>query len=72
MKEHHQIQSHTNAVGRQGLRLTLQLRKMDNLNVSFYISNSQIRLKNEIFRLSTLSNTKPAKWRSDPWQPRAW
>ena len=33
MKEHHQIQSHTNALGGQGLRLTLQLGQMDDLNV---------------------------------------
>ena len=35
MKEHHQIQSHTNALGGQGLHLTLQLGKMDIQNVSF-------------------------------------
>ena len=33
MKEHHQIQSHMNALGGQGLRLTLQLGQMDDLNV---------------------------------------
>ena len=33
MKEHHQIQSHTNALGGQGLRLTLQLGQTDDLNV---------------------------------------
>ena len=33
MKEHHQIQSHTNALGGQDLRLTLQLGQMDDLNV---------------------------------------
>ena len=33
MKEHYQIQSYTNALGGQGLRLTLQSGQMDDLNV---------------------------------------
>ena len=33
MKEHHQIQSHMNALGVQSLRLTLQSGQMDDLNV---------------------------------------
>ena len=33
MKEHHQIQPHTNALGVQDLHLTLQSGKMADLNV---------------------------------------
>ena len=72
MKEHHQIQSHTNALGGQGLRLTLQSGKMDDLNVCLDFQCLYAYMKLTFIRFPSVPGVaKHKQWSCEGYWPRA-